>query len=327
MDPWIQIVFPLGTAIRKRAAAPKAKRQATNEIGGKTSTADLMTTKVAPYRTAAASRAKRARPSLVVNTGREDRRRAARAVFADVSDRVARWCQYDALMPGQRADGSIPSAAARGKARAVLNRLLARYPSIGTALDYDSAFRLLVVTVLSAQTTDENVNKVAPALFERYPTPGDLAEATPEDVEEVIFSTGFFRQKTKSIITLAQGVEELFDGEIPADIDELVKLPGVGRKTASVVLAEVWDIPAIAVDTHVKRVTARLGLTKETDPVKIEQDLKALYPEKTWSGLSMRIIQFGRDICDARRPRCGECELFRSCEWPDRWTVAGRERG
>jgi endonuclease-3 len=227
-------------------------------------------------------------------------------------------------MPGVRADGSTPTARDRGKARAVLNRLVRRYPTIRTALDYDNAFRLLVVTVLSAQTTDDNVNKVAPVLFERYPTPADLAEANPEEVEQIVYSTGFFRQKTKSIIRLAQGVEEMFGGEVPETIDELVKLPGVGRKTASVVLAEVWDVPAIAVDTHVRRVARRLGLTKESDPKKIEPDLKALLPTETWSGLSMRIIQFGREVCDARRPLCGQCELFSLCEWPDRIAVAAR---
>lgn len=196
---------------------------------------------------------------------------------------------------------------------------------MGTALDYEDAWQLLVVTVLSAQTTDDNVNRVAPRLFARYPTARDLAEADPEEVEQLIFSTGFYRQKTKSIISLAQDLDDLYDGEVPRDIEELVKLRGVGRKTASVVLAEVWDVPAIAVDTHVKRVTARLGLTRETDPVKIETDLKALYPTEVWSGLSMRFIQFGRDICDARRPDCGVCELFRLCEWPGRFEAAGKK--
>jgi endonuclease-3 len=225
-------------------------------------------------------------------------------------------------MPLARADGSIPTAAERGKARAVFNRLITRYPEIGTALEYEDPWQLLVVTVLSAQTTDENVNQVAPVLFQRYPTPAALADADPADVEEIIFSTGFFRQKTKSIIKLAQGLDELFDGSVPTDLDELVKLHGVGRKTASVVLAEVWDIPAIAVDTHVNRVSNRLGLTSTRDPVKIEQDLKALFPESQWSGISMRFIQFGRDVCDARRPRCGDCELFWLCEWPDRIEIA-----
>lgn len=230
-------------------------------------------------------------------------------------------------MPGRRADGSAPTAAERGKARAVLNRLHVRYPEMGTALDYENAWQLLVVTVLSAQTTDENVNRVAPALFARYPSVSDLAEADPEEVEKIIFPTGFYRQKTKSIISLSQDLDESYDGEVPADLDKLTELRGVGRKTASVVLAEVWDVPAIAVDTHVKRVAGRLGLTRETDPVKIEADLKALYPEEAWSGISMRFIQFGRDVCDARRPACGGCELFRFCEWPRRFEMAGKSPG
>lgn len=229
-------------------------------------------------------------------------------------------------MPGARADGSVPTESERRKARSILAKLKTRYPTIRTALDYDSPFRLLVVTVLSAQTTDVTVNRVAPILFERYPTPADLAEADPEDVEQIVYATGFYRQKTKSIIRLAQGVEELFGGEVPADLEQLTRLPGVGRKTASVVLAEVWDKPAIAVDTHVNRVTRRLGLTVETKPPRIEKDLMALFPRSAWSGLSMRFIQFGRDICDARRPRCGECELFRQCEWPGRYAAAGKRR-
>ena len=229
-------------------------------------------------------------------------------------------------MPKTKADGTIPTPKERGKARAVLNRLSKRYPRIGTALDYENAWQLLVVTALSAQTTDENVNKVAPRLFEQYPSAEALAEADPEAVEKIVFSTGFYRQKTKSIIKLSQGVVEMFGNDVPADIDELVKLPGVGRKTASVVLAEVWDVPAIAVDTHVRRVTGRLGLTSESDPVKIEKDLMALYPEGKWSGLSMRFIQFGREVCDAKKPRCGGCPMFKLCEFPDRIEVAAAAR-
>jgi endonuclease-3 len=206
----------------------------------------------------------------------------------------------------------------RGKARAILNRLLRRYPTIGTALEYADPWELLVVTVLSAQTTDENVNKVRPVLFARYPTPRDLAMASPEDVEEIVFSTGFYRQKTKAIIELSQDIDEFHHGEVPPRLEDLVKLRGVGRKTASVVLAEVWGVPAIAVDTHVSRVTTRLGLTKERDPKRIETDLKALYPREQWAGLSMRFIQFGREICDARRPLCGVCELYPLCEWPEK---------
>lgn len=212
----------------------------------------------------------------------------------------------------------------KGKARTVLKRLRERYPEIGTALDYENPWQLLVVTILSAQTTDENVNKVAPELFARYPGPAELAEADPEQVEEIVYSTGFYRQKTESIIRMSQDIVDQYQGEVPRDIDKLVELRGVGRKTASVVLAEIWDEPAIAVDTHVRRVTRRLGLTVEEDPARIEKDLRAVYPEKDWSSLSMRFIQFGRDICQARQPACGVCELFDLCEWPGRFERAGK---
>jgi endonuclease-3 len=186
---------------------------------------------------------------------------------------------------------------------------------MATALDYGDAWQLLVATVLSAQTTDENVNRVAPGLFSRYPTPEDLAAADPEAVEEIIFSTGFYRQKTKSILALAADLVERFDGEVPQDLDALVTLRGVGRKTASVVLAEVWGVPAIAVDTHVARVTRRLGITTGDDPTTIEAELMALYDRKDWAGVSMRFIQFGREVCDARRPRCWECPLADRCAY------------
>jgi endonuclease-3 len=203
-------------------------------------------------------------------------------------------------------------------ASVILGRLIKRYPEMGTALDYSDAWQLLVATVLSAQTTDENVNRVLPELFAAYPTPEDLAWANPEDVEQIVFSTGFYRQKTKSIIALAADLVEKYDGEVPADLDELTTLRGVGRKTASVVLAEVWGAPAIAVDTHVKRVMRRVGVTHETDPVKVEADLMGLFPKKKWSGISMRVIQFGREVCDAKRPRCWECPLRDRCAFEDK---------
>jgi endonuclease-3 len=209
-------------------------------------------------------------------------------------------------------------ATERRHARTVLGRFKKRYPEIRTALDYENPWQLLVVTVMSAQTTDDNVNAVAPDLFARWPEPEDLATANPDEVEQVIFSTGFYRQKTRSIIALSEDIVERFGGEVPRTLDELVTLRGAGRKTASVVLAEAWGLPAIAVDTHVKRVAHRLGLTDETDPVKVEHDLRELYPEREWSGISMRFIQFGRDTCDARKPRCWECEMVDRCRYPDK---------
>ena len=210
---------------------------------------------------------------------------------------------------------SWPLAQQRRNARLLLKRLTAIYPDIGTALDYQDPWQLLVATVLSAQTTDDNVNRVTPELFRRWPIPEDLADADPEEVEEVVFSTGFYRQKTKSIMALAADIVERYGGTVPRDLNEMIKLRGVGRKTASVVLAEAWGDPAIAVDTHVKRVTNRLGLTRNDDPVKIEHDLKELFLKETWAGVSMRLIQFGRDVCDARKPRCWECPLQDRCRY------------
>ncbi len=236
-------------------------------------------------------------------------RRCSRGIVAEGVCR--RWRAYCLPM-------AVPTTEERRNARVILNRLKKRYPEIATALDYVDPWNLLVATVLSAQTTDANVNKVTPGLFERWPAPEDLAAAKPEEVEEVIFSTGYYRQKTKSIISLAADLIERDDGVVPADLDELVKLRGVGRKTASVVLAEAFGIPAIAVDTHVKRVSNRLGLVSASDPVKIESALKALYDEKDWEPVSMRFIQFGRDVCDARRPACVGCPLADRCLYPDK---------
>lgn len=203
----------------------------------------------------------------------------------------------------------------RRNARLILKRLTARYPEMGTALHYQDPWQLIVATVLSAQTTDENVNRVTPVLFAKWPLPEDLAGANPDEVEQVVYSTGYYRQKTKSILALAADVVERFSGEIPRSLDDMVTLRGVGRKTASVVLAEAWGDPAIAVDTHVKRVSNRLSLTDETDPAKIETDLKNLFLRETWSGVSMRMIQFGRDTCDARKPRCWECPIRDRCPY------------
>ena len=211
-----------------------------------------------------------------------------------------------------------PDVTERRNARVILNRLKKRYPTMDTALEYRDPWQLLVATVLSAQTTDENVNRVTPILFDRWPSPLDLASAHPEEVERVVYSTGYYRQKTKSVQALSADIVEFHDGKVPRDLDVLVQLRGVGRKTASVVLAEAWNLPAIAVDTHVNRVTGRLGMTSSRDPVKVEDRLRALYPEAEWSGVSMRFIQFGREVCDAKRPRCYECPLADRCAYPDK---------
>ncbi len=196
----------------------------------------------------------------------------------------------------------------------IIARLRDRYPDPETALEHTSPYQLLVATILSAQTTDERVNMVTPALFEAFPTPGDLAGARPEDVEELIHSTGFFRQKTKSIIGMAEAVVDEHDGEIPDTMDGLVALPGVGRKTANVVLGNAFGKNVgVVVDTHVKRLAGRLGLTKETSPDRVEKDLMELVPQDDWTDLSHLLIFHGRAVCDARKPRCEDCTLSDLC--------------
>jgi endonuclease-3 len=171
----------------------------------------------------------------------------------------------------------------------------------------------LTATILSAQTTDERVNMVTPALFAKYPRPEDLAGADPAEVEELIHTTGFFRNKTRSIMGMAAAVTERFDGEVPSRMADLVTLPGVGRKTANVVRSVWFDEPGLPVDTHVTRLSHRLGLTEETDPVKIEFALNAMVPAAERGGLSLRLILHGRRVCDARSPKCDVCVLEDFC--------------
>jgi endonuclease-3 len=199
-------------------------------------------------------------------------------------------------------------------AREIYRRLIEHYPNAHCALDFKTPFQLLVATILSAQCTDKRVNMVTPALFKKYKTPKAMAEANPEELQEMIKSTGFFRNKTKSLLGMSTAVAERHDGTVPQEMDELVELPGVGRKTANVVLGNAFDKnEGVVVDTHVGRVSGRLGLTKNTDPVKIEQDLMKLFPKEDWTLLSHLFIEHGREICDARRPACERCFLNDIC--------------
>jgi len=199
-------------------------------------------------------------------------------------------------------------------ARALYDRLAAHYPGARCALDYASPFQLLVATILSAQCTDKRVNMVTPALFKKYKTAAALAAADPEELEDLIKSTGFYRNKAKNLLGMSAAVAEQHGGKVPDEMDDLVKLPGVGRKTANVVLGNAYDKnEGIVVDTHVGRVSARLGLTKQTDPVKIEQDLVKLFPRDRWTMLAHLLIEHGRQICEARRPKCEICFLNDLC--------------
>ena len=204
----------------------------------------------------------------------------------------------------------------RGRALETLRRLGEEYPGTPVqlcALRHDGAFQLLVATILSAQTTDERVNAVTPALFARYPTADDLASADPAEVEALIHPTGFFRQKTKSLLGMATALVERHGGEVPSSMGELTALPGVGRKTANVIRSVGLDEPGLPVDTHVLRLSKRLGLTTLDDPVKVEAELNPMVPAKERGLFSLRMILHGRRICVARKPRCGECVLNDFC--------------
>jgi endonuclease-3 len=203
-----------------------------------------------------------------------------------------------------------------GRARRTLERLSVEYPGTARdlcALEHRNAYELLVATILSAQCTDERVNMVTPHLFARYPTPEDLAVARPLDVEEIIRSTGFYRNKTKSLLGMAAGVVERFGGEVPSRMADLVTLPGVGRKTANVLRSVAMDLPGLPVDTHVGRLSRRLGLTEETDPVKVELELNTMVPARDGGVFSLRRILHGRQVCAARRPACERCVLADFC--------------
>ena len=204
----------------------------------------------------------------------------------------------------------------KNRAKETIVRLGEEYPGSAKelcALVHDGPFQLLVATILSAQTTDERVNQVTPELFRRYPTASDLAAADPAEVEALVRPTGFFRNKTKSVLAMARALDERFDGKVPADMASLVSLPGVGRKTANVVLSVGFGLPGLPVDTHVGRLVRRLGLTAERDPVKVEMALNEVVPPDERGAFSLRLILHGRRVCQARRPRCEDCVLNDFC--------------
>jgi endonuclease III len=205
---------------------------------------------------------------------------------------------------------------ARGRARVVADRLAEEYPGTATelcALDHSNPYELLVATILSAQTTDERVNMVTPAVFAKYPRPADLAAADPAELETIIQSTGFFRNKTRSLMGMAAALVERFGGEVPHKLSDLVTLPGVGRKTGNVVRSVALGEPGLPVDTHVLRLSRRLGLTEQTDPVKVELELNPMVRADERGALSLRLILHGRRVCTSRKPRCDACVLADIC--------------
>jgi endonuclease-3 len=206
----------------------------------------------------------------------------------------------------------------------ILELLDKHYPGAHVTLDFTNPLELLVATVLSAQCTDVKVNQVTPALFKKYPTAADYAGAPLAELEQAVHATGFFRQKAKSIKAICQALVEKHGGQVPASLEELVKLPGVGRKTANVILGNAFGLPGIVVDTHCGRVAQRLGLTKNDDPVKVELDLMALVPRERWTKFSLEMIWHGRAICTARNPQCPRCPLLPYCDY-GRTVTAGKK--
>lgn len=201
----------------------------------------------------------------------------------------------------------------RARARTIARRLRRAYPDAKCSLDFTTPLELLVATILSAQCTDERVNVVTKSLFKKYRTAEDYVRVKSEELENDVHSTGFYRAKAKNIRGCCQTLIEKFGGDVPDNMEDLTQLPGVGRKTANVILGNYYGQPAITVDTHVKRLSGRLGLTDETDPDKIELDLQKVLPKKDWTFLSHALILHGRNVCHARKPKCGECVLRDTC--------------
>jgi endonuclease-3 len=214
-----------------------------------------------------------------------------------------------------------PPRGARDRTQLTIAHLRDLYPA-ATELVHDNPFQLLIATILSAQTTDRSVNMITPELFRRYPAAQDLAAANPAEVEALIKPTGFFRAKTQRIIAASRKLVEMFGGTVPQDMDDLTRIPGIGRKTANVILGAGFGVPGFAVDTHVIRLTNRIGLVRTKDPVKIEFQVTAMAPAEEWTALSLRLILHGRRVCDARRPLCEECVLNDFC--PSSLTKPGR---
>ena len=206
---------------------------------------------------------------------------------------------------------SLPEKKVRAKV--IYRQLSKNYPNVRCELDYKNAFQLLVATVLSAQCTDKRVNQTTPALFKKYPNPQKMAKADAKDIQNLVKSTGFFRAKAKNIKGLSNKIMEDFDGKVPSNLEDLITLPGVGRKTANVVLGHAFGIPGITVDTHFGRLSRRFGWSKQNNPVKVEFEVGELIPEKEWTNLSQRMIWHGRRVCHSRKPACGACALAKLC--------------
>ncbi|MFE2389001.1 endonuclease III [Streptomyces althioticus] len=325
-----------GPASAKKAAPARktpAKKATAEKAAEKKATAEKATAKKSAGKKAAAEKAAadKAAPARKPAAKKASAKKASGKKAAPATSSAALKkapAPRKQVVAPKKATASVPAAPAKtvaahpqGESRTALvrrarriNRELAEvYPYAHPELDFENPFQLVVATVLSAQTTDLRVNQTTPALFAKYPAPEDLAAADPEEVEEILRPTGFFRAKTKSVIGLSKALVEQFGGEVPGRLEDLVKLPGVGRKTAFVVLGNAFGRPGITVDTHFQRLVRRWKWTDETDPDKIEAAVGALFPKSDWTDLSHHVIWHGRRICHARKPACGACPIAPLC--------------
>lgn len=213
---------------------------------------------------------------------------------------------------------SVPSLDRQDRLKAIAKALLRTMPTPKMELDHRSPWELLVATILSAQCTDQRVNQVTPPLFGRYPGPAELAAAKLPELEQLIRSTGFYKNKAKHLLACGKAVTEQFNAQVPQTMEELITLPGVGRKTANVILGNAYGQPGIVVDTHVKRVAKRLALTRSDNPERVEEDLQRLMPKSQWTVVSQRLLLHGRYICLARKPRCSACPVYQQCSWKEK---------
>ncbi|MEU2726860.1 endonuclease III [Streptomyces griseoviridis] len=287
------------------AEKPAAKTAAAKKPAANAASAEKPAAEKAPVKKTAAKKTPAKKPTVK----KAPAKKTAVKKAAPARKAVAEAAPAAAVAP----PGGESHAALVRRARRIDRELAEVYPYAHPELDFENPFQLVVATVLSAQTTDLRVNQTTPALFAKYPTPEDLAAAVPEEVEEILRPTGFFRAKTKSVIGLSKALAEEFGGEVPGRLEDLVKLPGVGRKTAFVVLGNAFGRPGITVDTHFQRLVRRWQWTAETEPDKIEAAVGALFPKSDWTMLSHHVIFHGRRICHARKPACGACPIAPLC--------------
>ncbi|WP_434481503.1 endonuclease III [Streptomyces sp. NBC_01281] len=305
---------PARSATGKKAASPAAA--AKNSVSNKAAPAKAAAKKTAPVKAAAKRTAPASSDGTKTTATKTAAKKSAPAKAAAKKTAVKKTADKKAP-PGQPSVAEPPRdeshTALVRRARRINRELAEVYPYAHPELDFQNPFQLIVATVLSAQTTDLRVNQTTPALFAKYPTPEDLAEANAEEVEEILRPTGFFRAKTKSVIGLSKALRDDFGGEVPGRLEDLVKLPGVGRKTAFVVLGNAFGRPGITVDTHFQRLVRRWKWTEQTEPDKIEAAVGALFPKSEWTMLSHHVIFHGRRICHARKPACGACPIAPLC--------------